>query len=392
MAHVLSPLRHGDRRGWLRGAPPPRWVRILPVALMAGVAAATTISHEPLDIGFLLGAIPPLAVLSYGPLATALLGGAAIVLLHIPALQLNRPGNTDLWTIAFVALLSVFVSFVRSRRDAELDLERTIAEAAQRALLPPLPEAVGPVRCTGLYRAAQRGALVGGDFYDVREGPYGVRAALGDVQGHGLAAIGTVASLLGAFREAVLDQPDLESVADRLERRLTVDTADARHVDLFATAVLLEFARDVRSVRVVACGHPPPVLLRAGTATEIGVEACTPLGLGLAGTAEHRGRTVRLEPGDRLFLASDGVLEARDPAGAFYPLTERLALLTRVDGRAPLPERVWADLLRHTRSIHDDITMPALAPGPPEQPGAPRDRVHEVPGTPLPGPARRAGT
>ncbi|WP_308121970.1 PP2C family protein-serine/threonine phosphatase [Streptomyces sp. TRM70350] len=366
-AHVLSPLRRPDRRGWLRGAPPPRWVRVLPVALIAGVAVATAVSHDPLDIGFLLGAIPPLAVLSYGPLATALLGTAAITLLNIPALQLNRPGDTDLWTLGFVAALSVFVSFVRSHRDAQLDLERTTAEAAQRALLPPLPEAVGPVRCTGLYRAAQRGTLVGGDFYDVRDGPYGVRAVLGDVEGHGLAAIGTVASLLGAFREAVLDQPDLESVAGRLDRRLTVDSAAARHADLFATAVLLEFARDVRSVRVLACGHPPPVLLRAGTATDIKVEACTPLGLGLADSTPHRGVTVRLEPGDRLFLASDGVFEARDPAGAFYPLTQRLALLNG-DDRATLPDRVWEDLLRHTRSIHDDVTMLVLAPRPPERP------------------------
>ncbi|GAA3309469.1 PP2C family protein-serine/threonine phosphatase [Streptomyces cinereospinus] len=366
-AHVPSPLRQRDLRGWLRGAPPPRWVRVLPVALIAGVAVATAVSHQPLDIGFLLGAIPPLAVLSYGPLATALLGGAAIVLLHVPALQINRPGDTDLWTIGFVAVLSVFVSFVRSHRDAQLDLERAIAEAAQRALLPPLPEVVGPVRCSGLYRAAQRGTLVGGDFFDVRDGPYGVRAVLGDVQGHGLAAVGTVASLLGAFREAVLDDPDLESVAGRLDRRLTVDSAQARRAELFATAVLLEFARDVRSARVVACGHPPPVLLRAGRATDLGVEACTPLGLGLADAAPHRALTVPLEPGDRLFLASDGVFEARDPAGAFYPVAERLALLNGDGPATALPDRVWQDLLRHTRSIHDDVTMLVLVPGAPRR-------------------------
>lgn len=359
--------REHDRRGWLRGAPPPRWVRVLPVLLVAGVCAATLSSREPLDIGFLLGAIPPLAVLSYGPLATALLGAAALVLLNVPAFHLNRPGSTDLLTLSFVSVLSVFVSYVRSRRDAQLDLERTVAEAAQRALVPPVPARVGPVRCAGLYRAAQRGTLVGGDFFDVRGGPHGVRAVLGDVQGHGLAAVATVASVLGAFREAVLDEPDVESLAARLDRRLVVDSARTEHAELFATAVLLEFTPDARAVRLVSCGHPAPVLLRGGTVTEVAVKPWTPLGLGLADTRPEAGAAVPLLPGDRLLLASDGVLEARDAAGDFYPLQQRLARFAEADPDA-LPGLVWADVVRFSPEIRDDVTMLVLVPAPPAAP------------------------
>ncbi|MFI2410804.1 PP2C family protein-serine/threonine phosphatase [Streptomyces sp. NPDC018947] len=355
--------RSEDRRGWLRGAPPPRWVRALPPVLIVAICAATLISHDPLDIGFLLGAIPPLAVLSYSPLATALLGGAVVALLNIPAFQLDRPGNTDLLTIVFVSVLSVFVSFVRSRRDAQLDLERTVAEAAQRAVAPPLPERVGAVGCTGLYRAAQRGTLVGGDFFDVREGPFGTRAVMGDVQGHGLAAVATVASLLGAFREAVLDQPELVSVAARLDRRLLTDSADARHAELFATAALLEFSADAREVRVVVCGSPPPLLLRGASATELKVSPWTPLGLGLADAGAIEVSTFSLLPGDRLFLASDGVVEARDDRGAFYPLADRLAAFAAGESAA-LAERVWADLVRFSATVDDDVTMLVLTPSP----------------------------
>jgi serine phosphatase RsbU (regulator of sigma subunit) len=339
-------------------------VRVLPPALVVGICAATLLSDEPLEIGFLLGAIPPLAVLSYGPLATAVLGGVVIALLHIPALRLDRPGDADLLTIVFVAVLSVFVSFVRSRRDAQLGLERTVAEAAQRAVAPPLPEQVGAVRCTGLYRAAQRGTLVGGDFFDVRDGPFGVRVVMGDVQGHGLSAVSTVASLLGAFREAVLDQPDLASVARRLDRRLLVDSADARHAELFATAALLEFSADALEVRVVVCGNPPPLLLRGADATELEVSPWTPLGLGLADAASIEACTVSLRPGDRLFLASDGVVEARDDSGAFYPLAERLRTLAGEDSAA-LPDLVWADLARFGPDVQDDVTMLVLTPSPP---------------------------
>ncbi|MEU9633729.1 PP2C family protein-serine/threonine phosphatase [Streptomyces tendae] len=358
------PRRGEDRRSWLSGAPPPRWVRVLPPALVAAICAATLLSDEPLEIGFLLGAIPPLAVLSYGPLATAVLGGVVIALLHIPALQLDRPGDADLLTIVFVAVLSVFVSFVRSRRDAQLGLERTVAEAAQHAVVPPLPERVGAVRCAGLYRAAQRGTLVGGDFFDVRDGPFGVRAVMGDVQGHGLSAVSTVASLLGAFREAVLDQPDLAAVAGRLDRRLLVDSADARHAELFATAALLEFSADALEVRVVVCGNPPPLLLRGADAAELEVSPWTPLGLGLADAGSIEACTVSLRPGDRLFLASDGVVEARDAGGAFYPLAERLRSFEGADPAA-LPALVWADLARFCPDVQDDVTMLVLTPSPP---------------------------
>ncbi|MFC3351162.1 PP2C family protein-serine/threonine phosphatase [Streptomyces echinoruber] len=354
--------RDGDRRGWLRGAPPPRWVRVLPVALVAGVAVAE-LTDGPLDIGFLLGAVPPLAVLAYGPLVTALLGSAVITVLTVPAFRLDRPGNTDLLTLSFLVALSAFVSFVRSRRDEQLGLERTVAEAVQRAVVPAGPRRVGAVRCAGLYRAAQRGTLVGGDFFDVREGPYGVRAVLGDVQGHGLAAVATVVSLLGAFREAVLDLADLGAVAGRLDRRLATDAQDVRYRELFATAVLLEFSADGRTARMLTCGHPPPVLLRGGTAVELELEPCPPLGLGLFGAAgPPDGATVRLDGRDVLLLASDGVTEARDATGAFYPLVERLPALARDGDPAVLAERVWADLVRYCGGARDDVTMLVLRP------------------------------
>ncbi|MFE0646961.1 PP2C family protein-serine/threonine phosphatase [Streptomyces sp. NPDC059534] len=344
------------RRSWLRGAPPPRWVRALPVLLLVGVGAASLTDSVPLDIGFLLGAVPPLAVLAYGPLATAFLGAATILLLTVPVFHLNQPGNTDLFTLGFVATLSVFVSFVRGRRDEQLDLERTVAETAQRAIVPAVQRRVGPVRCASLYRAAERGTLVGGDFFDVRPGPHGVRAVLGDVQGHGLSAVATVASVMGAFREAALDDVDPESIAARLDRRLVVDSARTEHAELFATAVVLDFAPHGREVRVLACGHPPPVLLRGGAVSTLELDAGPPLGLGLADVMPGTAATVSLLPGDRLLLASDGVLETRDASGAFYPFVERLARMTGV-GLDQLPDEIWADLSRFAPKIQDDVTL-----------------------------------
>ncbi|MGW5862622.1 PP2C family protein-serine/threonine phosphatase [Streptomyces sp. NPDC055239] len=355
--------RDRDEPGWLRGAPPPHWVRWPPPALLAVLSVIQLSTPETIDLSFLLAAVPPLAALSYGASATALFGGTAVLLLSLPGFGLGRPGSSDLLTVTFVALLSIVFAWVRSRRDAQLVTVRTVAEAAQFAVLPPLPERVGPVRCAGLYRAAQGGTLVGGDLFDVRKGPHGVRALVGDVQGHGLAAVGTVAALLGAFREAVLDQPDLEGVAARLDRRLVVDSEQAEHAELFATAVLLEFRDDAPELRIVSCGHPPPLLLRGGAVEELTVAPGAPLGLGIAGVAPPEEVTLTLKPGDRLLVVTDGVTEARNASGVFYPLTERLAVLCvdLLDDPAALTSAVWADLMRFCGGVGDDVALLAFS-------------------------------
>ena len=73
-----------------------------------------------------------------------------------------------------------------------------------------------------------------------------------------------------------------------------------------------------------------------------------------------------LRAGDRLFLASDGVTEARDAGGVFYPLAERLPGFAAEEPVA-LAERVWTDLVRHCPDVQDDVTMLVLAPRPPDE-------------------------
>jgi serine phosphatase RsbU (regulator of sigma subunit) len=184
---------------------------------------------------------------------------------------------------------------------------------------------------------------------------------MGDVQGHGLSAVGTVASLLGAFREAVLDERNLEAAAARLERRLVVDSSATEHAELFSTALLMEFSRDASTVRIVSCGHPPPLLMRDGEVIELEVEPGAPIGLGLFDVSPPKERTVSLRHGDRLFLASDGVTEGRNRSGDFYPLPERLVRFADEEPAA-LTDRVWEDLVRFCTTVRDDVTMLVLSP------------------------------
>jgi serine phosphatase RsbU (regulator of sigma subunit) len=332
---------------------------------MVVLVLAQRITPGDVELGYFLAGLPPVAAFAYGATGTAVFAGLVLLLLGLPWIGIAHARGTDLATVAAVGVLSVVIAWVRRRRDAQLVSVRTVAEAAQLAVLPPVPERVGGVRCAGLYRAAQSGTLVGGDLYDVRAGPYGVRALIADVQGHGLAAVGTVASLLGAFREGVLDDAELTAVAARLERRLLADAAavSAAHPELFATALLLEFPPGLDLVRVVSCGHPPALLLRGPAVSEVEVEPAPPLGLGLAlpGAAPVAG--VALLPGDRLLAYTDGVTEARDAAGYFYPLATRVPALAR--DPAGLVPALWRDLAAFTGGgPRDDVALLVLSAGP----------------------------
>lgn len=74
-----------------------------------------------------------------------------------------------------------------------------------RALLRPLPSRTDGLDVAAAQVPAERGAAAGGDLYEVVATEHGVRAVTGEVRGHGIGPFGTVAAVLGCFREAAHD-------------------------------------------------------------------------------------------------------------------------------------------------------------------------------------------
>jgi hypothetical protein len=72
----------------------------------------------------------------------------------------------------------------------------------------------------------------------------------------------------------------------------------------------------------VCCGHPPPLLLRGGSAAFIEPYAAPPLGLLDLADGWCRASMIPVGDGDQLLLYTDGVSEARDAAGRFFPLAQ----------------------------------------------------------------------
>lgn len=289
---------------------------------------------------------------------SALIGVLALVLSFLLSVYDGRFGERSgymaLGSVAGVAVAAVVATAMRERSEAELASVRSIAEAAQRVLLRPVPRGAGQLRVAVSYTSALAEARIGGDLYEVATGPSGVRVIVGDVQGKGLEAVETAAVVLGAFREAAYDEADLRAVGDRLERALD------RHLpgEKFVTAVLAE-VREQQHATLLNYGHPAPLLMgRDGGVryAEPGVRAL-PLGLGLHGGSTPEPYRVPFSPGDQLLFYTDGVTEARDHENRFYPLDERAHLLKEPDPDAALAA-VRRDVREHVQSpLNDDAAM-----------------------------------
>ncbi|MDT0463066.1 PP2C family protein-serine/threonine phosphatase [Streptomyces gibsoniae] len=283
-----------------------------------------------------------------------------------------RTGLPDFILVVLGGLLAVLACVVRLRGERRMLHMQDIVETTRRAVLRPLPPGWGGLDHAAVYLAADSLARVGGDFYDIQPGPRGTRVLLGDVQGKGLGAVAAAAALLGTFREAAYHEPLLGTVADRLEvrmqRHIRYGAAVGRDEgDRFATAVLLGFPPDDSAhVEFISFGHEPVLVVTPGGVRSLPPGGRLPLGFGdLDDGRPSCPLRVPLAPGETLLLITDGVSEARDATGCFFPLHDRVARAVAEDPRAAEPGRlvrlVRDGTLRHCGGrLDDDTTIFAL--------------------------------
>ncbi|MFE1928251.1 PP2C family protein-serine/threonine phosphatase [Streptomyces asoensis] len=339
-------------------------VLILLVIMLVGLFGDAGMIWLPL-----LAAGPALAATTNGPrgvLCVGLLAGAVGATLGARAGAPGREVAAVLASLVAVTLAGALASALRGRRERVLADVRSVAEAAQHALLRPVPATVGPFEVAVRYSAAAAEARIGGDLYALVPTPYGVRMIVGDVRGKGLPAVGTAALVLGVFREAAYDEPDLLAVVDRIERSLARNLG----TDDFVTAVVAGYPRPGQ-LEVVNCGHAPPLLVGASlavTAVEP-TQPAPPLGLRALTDQTPSLQVLPFADGDQLLLYTDGVIEARDRDREFYPLVEGLARHL-CDDPARTVGAVHDELLAHVGGrLHDDaalllIRKPTTAPVP----------------------------
>ncbi|MEV0637270.1 PP2C family protein-serine/threonine phosphatase [Streptomyces sp. NPDC050619] len=298
--------------------------------------------------------------------------------LACPLAQESGLGARAFTSAVFFAVGTGLVLHVRHTLLRELREARQVAGVAQSALLRPLPPRVDGLDIAAAQRSADRGAAIGGDLYAVVATEHGVRVVMGDVRGHGLAAITTAAAVLGSFREAVYDEAGLDGVLRRLERALARhlrERARSEHpsagpepdhpvAEEFVTVLLLEIHRD-GAVHALNCGHPWPYLL-SGTRVDplARADPLPPLGPFPLPPELPALPCGRLLPGETLVLYTDGAEDARDARGRFFSLPAALSQAVCTDPAAVPQEvlgSVFTALLRHTAGEPtDDIALLVL--------------------------------
>lgn len=184
--------------------------------------------------------------------------------------------------------------------------QENVAETLQDSMLPHIPPRMAGCDIATRYLPGTLLGRIGGDWFDAVKLP-GARTAfvVGDVMGHGLNA----AAMMGQLRTAVQTMAALDLPPAQLLRHLD-DLAQRLGDTYLATCLYAVHDPVAGALHLANAGHVPPVLVRAADGRSELLDLPTGAPIGVGGVPFEAVR-VRVEPGDRLVMCTDGLVEVR---------------------------------------------------------------------------------
>ena len=297
-----------------------------------------------------------------------------LVCVVVPMREVTRTRNISVGTMMFILLaLIAAAAFValravtlreraeqehlaeEFRRQKELMLATAIQSAALPSEFPPFPSIADCVDIFAQMRAAKE---VGGDFYDfyfVNERRLAFVVA--DVSGKGVPGAMFMMRAKTTLNDLLSRGGNLGEAVAAVNARL----AEGNDANMFVTAWIGVLDLETGAMEYVNCGHNPPVLRFADGRLEW-LRQSSGLALAAIDGTVYKPHTLVLHPGDRLFLYTDGIVEAQSH-GEFFG-EERLAAAIGVD----IPDAKSAchvvslavDAFAAGERQTDDITMLAV--------------------------------
>jgi serine phosphatase RsbU (regulator of sigma subunit) len=236
-------------------------------------------------------------------------------------LMWRRPQRFGAGQLAFIAAVADLVAQALVRAKVYAD-EHAIAAILQKAVTPDLVAGIPGLDIGACYRQAGASMAIGGDWYDALALPGGGGyIAVGDVVGHGLAAVEDMTQLRNAARALAVAGHQPSSLLHELARFNSVATSGK-----FATMAVAIFAPDGTHATCGMAGHPPMLIRRAGTGTVERLSGVSDPPLVPFDDVTYAQFAISLEPGDVMLLYTDGLMERRgeNPEEGIKRITKEL--------------------------------------------------------------------
>lgn len=226
----------------------------------------------------------------------------------------------------------------------------SLAAEMQWDLLPPLSLDSGRVSVAGLIQPAYE---VGGDSFDFAVNGDILDFAVFDAIGHGLESSQLAHLAVSSYRHSRRSGLDLVATYQAMDTAV----ASTGHGERFVTCLLGQLDLVDGHLSWINVGHPRPLLVRGGEVLgPLACEPTLPAGLGhdvIGGDAIEVAHDV-LEPGDRLFCLTDGVVDSHRPGGEDFG-EERLVELLAAQSRAHLDAAETVRQLSHSVLDHHGV-------------------------------------
>lgn len=239
------------------------------------------------------------------------------------------------------------------KRQLRIEREMEAAREAQEFLLPASSGRTGSLQ----YSVRMiPGLLVAGDFYDIVELDDGKMViVLGDVSGKGYAAGLLMAGTLSGLHNAITHSTDLSEAVRRVNMFLTQRSSSSRFVTLWAGI----FDPETHKLTFIDAGHGLWLMRRHGEPTVANTRAGGPP-LGIAPDFPYEVTELTLEPGDRMAIISDGVVEQPGAGDLEHFGVDRCrAILDAPISIDDITDRVFDEIAQHAQGLRlaDDTTI-----------------------------------
>ena len=273
-----------------------------------------------------------------------------------PPSRYIEPMGFAVWVFA-IGYEAAKNTFDNEKRLFSLDGELEAARQIQSSLLPCRIPVVAHLRIAATYKPM---SAVAGDYYQfLQTDDHRVRVFVADVAGHGVPAALIASMIKVAMQSELAFSSEPSELLRNLNRILTPELQGK-----LTSAAYLWIDTEKHCAAYSAAGHPPLLQWRAASRTLVSIES-NGLLIGVAEDAQYPVRSISLEPGDRILLYTDGLVEPEDSHGESFG-DEQLERVLSANRDLPACE-LSRELLNALKgwqpasiSQQDDITLIAV--------------------------------